>query len=138
MKKVLATILAIIYLSISMGATIHLHYCMGKLVAWGLVDHDSKDCVSCGMPNQQTSEGCMVATKGCCHDEHKQIKNEKDQKADQGSLEFAKIMPHVSLLSYNTWADPFVVSPVQALPVIKGPPLITDIPVFLRNCNFRI
>jgi len=138
MKKALATILAIIYLSTSMGATIHLHYCMGKLVAWGLLDRDNKDCVSCGMPKQQASEGCMVAMKGCCHDEHKQIKNEKDQKADQASLEYAKIFTPVAILSYNTWTDPFVASPVQTLPVIKGPPLITDIPVFLRNCNFRI
>ncbi len=49
MKKVLTTILAFVYLSTSMGATIHLHYCMGKLASWGLIDHESKNCTKCGM-----------------------------------------------------------------------------------------
>jgi hypothetical protein len=137
MKKVLATILAIIYLSTSMGATVHLHYCMGKLVAWGLLDHSGKNCTSCGMQNMP-NEGCKVAKKDCCRDEHRQIKTDKDQKSDQSSLEFAKIIPSVAILSYNTWTDPFVASSVMALPVVKGPPLHTGIPVFLRNCNFRI
>lgn len=138
MKKVLAGIFAIFYLSTSMGATIHLHYCMGRLVAWGLLDNNNKDCVSCGMPKQPSEDGCMVAMKGCCHDEQKQIKTDKDQKLDQGSLGFAKTIPSVAIISYNTWTDPFVLSPVRALPLIKGPPLISDIPTFLRNCNFRI
>ena len=137
MKKALATILAIIYLSTSMGATVHLHYCMGKLVAWGLLDHSAKNCTSCGMQNMAT-EGCKMAKKDCCRDEHRQIRTDKDQKLDQSSLEFAKIIPSVAILSYNTWTDPFVASPVLALPVVKGPPLHTGIPVFLRNRNFRI
>jgi len=137
MKKVLATILAIIYLSTSMGATIHLHYCMGKLVAWGLLDHSAKNCTSCGMQNMP-AEGSKVCKKDCCRDEHRQIKTDKDQKLDQSSLEFAKIIPSVAILSFNTWTDPFIASPVRTLPPVKGPPLITGIPVFLRNCNFRI
>jgi hypothetical protein len=41
MKKALATILAVIYLSTSIGATVHFHYCMGKLASWGLTDQHS-------------------------------------------------------------------------------------------------
>lgn len=138
MKKVLATILAVIYLSTSMGATVHLHYCMGKLVAWGLLDHSDKNCSFCGMQNMQTVEGCQVVKKDCCRDEHRQVKTDKDQKTDQSSAEWGKIIPSVAILSYGAWTDPFVASPVQALPVVKGPPLHTGVPVFLRNCNFRI
>lgn len=138
MKKVLATILAIIYLSTSMGAIVHLHYCMGKLVDWGLLDHSGKDCSFCGMPNMRSAKEAGVSSKDCCHDEQRQIKMDKDQKVDQSSLEFAKIIPSVAVLSYNTWTCPFVTSSVLEQPLIKGPPLITGIPVFLRNCNFRI
>ena len=49
MKKVLAIILAFVYLTSSMGATVHLHYCMGKLASWSLIDHESKNCAECGM-----------------------------------------------------------------------------------------
>src|SRR5450755_4151392 len=81
MKKVLATILVFIYLSTSMGATIHLHYCMGKLASWGLIDHESKNCAACGMVKKtSTSSQCMSAKMDCCKDEHKQIKTDKDQK----------------------------------------------------------
>jgi len=138
MKKTLAAILAIIYLSTSMGATIHLHYCMGKLVAWGLMDNDNKDCVSCGMPKQQADDGCMVAMKGCCHDEHKQIKNEKDQKPGQTSPELTRVAPVAILFSYSLWQDPFVNSLTIRQPAVNGPPLTDRVPVFLRNCNFRI
>ncbi len=52
MKKVLTTILAFVYLSTSMGATIHLHYCMGKLASWSLIDHESKNCNSVEWSNK--------------------------------------------------------------------------------------
>ena len=80
MKKVLATILAFVYLSTSMGATIHLHYCMGKLASWGLIDHDSKNCTKCGMVKKTPGSHFMAAKMDCCRDEHKQIKTDKDQK----------------------------------------------------------
>ena len=34
MKKAIVSILAVLYLCSSAGATVHLHYCMGKLVNW--------------------------------------------------------------------------------------------------------
>ncbi len=138
MKKTLAAILAIIYLSTSMGATIHLHYCMGKLVEWGLIDRSGKDCAFCGMPAMRSADGCVVGSNDCCRDEYRQIKTDKDQKFVQSSIELVKIAPSEAILSDNLWTDPFITSSVLALPVVKGPPLISDIPVFLRNCNFRI
>ncbi|HEY4206556.1 MAG TPA: hypothetical protein VGM31_07085, partial [Puia sp.] len=103
MKKVLVTILAFLYLSTSMGATVHLHYCMGKLVGWGLLDNGGKACLSCGMLKQAAGDGCMVAMKGCCHDEQKLIKNEKDQKPGQSSPELVKPVPVVLTLLFSIW-----------------------------------
>ena len=62
MKKFLTSILAFLYLSTSMGATIHLHYCMGKLASWGLIDHERKNCAQCGMI-KKTSASQNVAAK---------------------------------------------------------------------------
>ena len=80
MKKLLATILAFVYLCTSMGATIHLHYCMGKLASWGLIDHESKTCAQCGMIKKIPASQNMTAKMDCCRDEHKQIKTDNDQK----------------------------------------------------------
>jgi|SRR5882757_5941891 len=138
MKKFLATILAIVYLSTSMGTTVHLHYCMGKLVAWGLLDHTSKDCTFCGMQNKPAADECMVTNTGCCRDEQMQIKSSKDVKLSQNSLELAKITVTIADVPYSAWIDPFVISPVLVQSLANGPPLTGDVPVFLRNCNFRI
>jgi hypothetical protein len=49
MKRTLLTILAIFYLGVSSGATVHFHYCMGELVSWGLAKQAGKVCDFCGM-----------------------------------------------------------------------------------------
>jgi hypothetical protein len=90
------------------------------------------------MPKQPAGEGCRIAMKGCCHDEHKQIKNEKDQKPGQSSPELIKLAPAAVPLSYNLWQDHFVHSLMAGEPAINGPPPSGSIPVFLRICSFRI
>lgn len=137
MKKIIASILAVLYLSTSMGATVHLHYCMDKLVGWSLLDHGSRDCSSCGMPKLRPEEGCMVKMKGCCHDEHKQFKSEKDQQTSQLFFEFTKLTPVIADLSYME-QGPSIRSLLAQQPAVNGPPLLTHLPLFLRNCNFRI
>jgi hypothetical protein len=138
MKKVLATILAFVYLSSSMGATIHLHYCMGKLASWGLINHESKNCSRCGMIKNIPSSQNIAAKMNCCRDEHKQIKTDSDQKLF--SSEFSKysdlsqaITPQVSATE-NLKA----VSISVAYPKTNAPPLYFKLPRFILNCNFRL
>ena len=50
MKKFITAILAVLYLGTSSGATIHMHYCMGKLADWGLGHKNSKTCGQCLLP----------------------------------------------------------------------------------------
>jgi hypothetical protein len=136
MKKVVASILAVLYLSTSMGATVHLHYCMGRLVAWGLVDRESKDCVSCGMAMGKAMPGCSVNMKNCCHEEHKHMASDRAQKPVQSWAEW-NLTPAL-VLPFQGYNETMVVAPAMARPVANGPPLSGKIPVFLRNCNFRI
>src|SRR6266516_5502726 len=85
MKKFLVFILSLVYLTGSTGATVHMHYCMGKLIGWSL-QHDSKkkdQCRKCGMKNSTNK-------KGCCKDEQKHIQIEKDQKGSALQYNFNK------------------------------------------------
>ncbi|MDB5199043.1 MAG: hypothetical protein JWO92_1006 [Chitinophagaceae bacterium] len=65
MKKLLVAILAIVYLAVSSGVAMNIHYCMGKLASVDLM-HNNDKCGKCGM---------KTSTKGgCCKDEFKIVK----------------------------------------------------------------
>ena len=131
MKKLVVLILAFLYLSTSVGATVHLHFCMDKLVDWGLWQSNDKKCTSCGMDKTQEKKA------GCCKDEQKQVKLESDHKAAAAyqlielawdvipPLEFE--LQHINL--------PVV---TDHNPLSHGPPRRGDIAVYIRNCVFRI
>jgi hypothetical protein len=141
MKKVLATILAFVYLSSSMGATIHLHYCMGKLASWGLINHDSKNCTRCGMikksPSAQNSPN-ITAKMNCCRDEHKQIKTDSDQKLFYSDfLKYSDLSQGIALQESVT-ENLKAVSISIAYPKTNAPPLNFNLPRFILNCNFRL
>jgi hypothetical protein len=138
MKKILATILAFLYLSTSMGATLHFHYCMGKLVSWGLLGQERKNCTFCGMPRQTTGNHCMMAKKGCCKDEHKQIKTGKDQKVVQSEFQFLKSLPVVCVVNHPVLQDLHLSAFAIEYPTANAPPGMGKVPVFLLNRNFRI
>lgn len=130
MKKILVTILALVYLTVSSGATVNLHYCMGNLMSWDLSAKSKSKCGSCGMEK--------TGHKGCCHDEHKQLKIEKDQKTTESSFKFltinadAIVVPFIDLPVINLY------SAVLDNPATHSPPLSGSVPIFLLNRNFRI
>ena len=138
MKKVFAGFLAFLYLSTSLGATIHLHYCMGKLISWGITNHESKRCDNCGMLKSTGQAGNLMATNGCCSDRHEELKNGQDQNLPLGKWEWSKY----SLLSAGIngqCSSEYPASKVCiGLPTTHAPPVPDGKPVFLRNCNFRI
>jgi hypothetical protein len=133
MKKVLVTILSLIYLITSTGATIHMHYCMGRLVEWGLqYDSKKKDkCSNCGMKNS-------VSKKGCCKDEQKHIQIEKDQKGSAFQYNFNKQLDVLSSYSIAECTLVYLISPVLEYTTTHAPPFKEKAPLFVRNCIFRI
>jgi N6-adenosine-specific RNA methylase IME4 len=138
MKKFLTTILALIYLSASVGATIHWHYCMGKLISWGLTDRDGKNCSFCGMPKSNQANHCQIGKKGCCKDEHKHIKIDNDQNATESAHKLP--VPPIDLLAVNLTPLPedHVSAYAWVNPTTHAPPYLEKLPVFLRNRNVRI
>jgi hypothetical protein len=137
MKKVLLSILAIVYLATASGMTLHFHYCMDKLVSWGLQENTKSTCSFCGM--QKTSgDTNKQFCKGCCKDEIKVIQLKKDHNKT------AEIIApfhwsHDALLTCFATSFNFVgVSKIATANAIHGPPAKGQLPVFLLNCVFRI
>ncbi|MES1197705.1 MAG: hypothetical protein ABUL41_00320 [Chitinophagaceae bacterium] len=132
MKKVIVSILAFLYISTSTGATIHLHYCMGKFVSWKLGHKLSDRCGKCGMKINHKS-----LDNGCCKDEFRPIKNDKDQKL---STEPLFLVQPVCLLTpgFQSELFSFVASSVfETFPVSNAPPRSPDA-IYIRNCLFLI
>jgi hypothetical protein len=132
MKKLLVAILSFLYISTSSGATLQMHYCMGKLVDWSIGHGDEKNaCDNCGM--EKDGEG----KNDCCKDEQKQLKIEKDQKTTatfELTLSLAVALP----VSYLPLALNKLASVTEDYPLNNAPPSAADYPDYIRNCSFRI
>jgi hypothetical protein len=132
MKKSIIAILAVLYLATTVGATVHVHFCMGRLAEWGFLQSKSDICAHCGMSKSNEKDN------GCCKDEHKFIKNDNDQKsvepfAGNFSLQVADLP-----VSFPTLADAPVVSITEANPVSNAPPRSSAIAVYILNRTFLI
>ena len=129
MKKILVAILAVLYLATSTGATIHLHYCMGKLTSWGLLhSKDKDDCSVCGMTKK----------KGCCEDKHQTLKIDQQYNFTSASISIPKI---ANLVSSHYMVEPsFTIRSTEIIfsSSSNSPPGKTKIPLFIRNSVYRI
>ena len=141
MKRILVTILALIYLFTSVGATIYRHYCMDRLVAWGVGQerHGQDTCPYCGMVKTGNADHCNNQSKGCCHDERQQVKIAKDQKTVDESIKLIKPFFPVSVhTSVAPSSFAIIQSPVIAYLATHAPPKKGKTALFIRNCVFRI
>ena len=130
MKKFVVSILAVIYLSTSIGATIQFHYCMAKLVGWEIWHREKSKCSNCGMEKK--------GHKGCCKDEYKQIKNSDDQKISESFTQLNKITSEIAQVNFPVYSIkvPSVVS--IEFPKANGPPRSWPTPINIINCVFLI
>lgn len=130
MKKFILSILAVVYITTSSGAVVHLHYCMDKLISWGLWDSKAGDkCDKCGMSKSK---------KSCCKDKSKFVKITKDQKAIKGSINLSRPVLNLATQSshYSSFAD--VVTITSKYPVTHDPPQTETVSLFILNSVFRI
>jgi hypothetical protein len=132
MKRCFAFLLLIIYSVTSIGATVQLHYCMGKLSGWSisLTESNSKECSKCGMEKAHSD-------KGCCHDENKLLKIQDDQKANYVSLDILKLSVSAAV-SVDQSVACLLLQKKQLPSKSNAPPLIGDLDLCIRNCVFRI
>ena len=126
MKKAFALILAIVYLGSVVGATVHLHFCMDKLINWSMNDESSK-CKNCGMEKDG----------GCCKDENKFFKNNIDQSAT-GTIQLLPVpVIHADVPVHSINADHVPIL-VNRSCTSHAPPIISATDILVRNCTFRI
>ncbi|RYY48900.1 MAG: hypothetical protein EOO06_08785 [Chitinophagaceae bacterium] len=131
MKKFLATILAVLYFATTTGVTVHMHYCMDKLVELKLWHSEKDQCSNCGMEKSQQDNGC-------CKDEHKQVKLENDHYKTGVAFQ-AMQLTALALPVYFNDIPPVIFSSVtEENPRSHAPPRSGDIAIYKRNCVFRI
>ncbi len=131
MKKLIIAILAILYIGTASGATVQMHYCMGKLVNWSIGHDDAKTCDNCGMEKDGSGKN------GCCKDEQKQIKLEKDQKVAE-AFQLMQLTATAVPVSSIVYTLPHVASATEEHPRSNAPPLTDATSLYIRNCTFRI
>ena len=129
MKKFLVAIVAFLYMSTAIGATVHLHYCMGKLANWGLGHQDSKHCGKCGM---------VQTGKGCCKDENKFFKNTADQKTIESIVPLIQLSSIVLPTAFFEIAHVRLCSSAQEHPASHAPPRNHGELIYIYCCDYRI
>jgi hypothetical protein len=127
MKKIIVSILAIFYLSFSVGATVHVHYCMDRLVNWSLLNTEGDKCGKCGMEKDG----------GCCKDEDKFVKNSIDQNIASSAVQFSQILSVDAPTNFIT-PENYSSSQIEEYTNCHAPPLLSTGEIYLRNCVFRI
>jgi hypothetical protein len=128
MKKALVSILAVFYLTSTVGATIHLHYCMDKLIGWSLLKGEGGKCDKCGMEKDG----------GCCKDEARVIKNSIDQNTAESAVQSIQVLSNAALLTVTNTSENYFSSLIERHPICHAPPLISAGEIYILNCVFRI
>ena len=129
MKKFLVTILTILYLTTSTGAVVHLHYCMGKFISWGLKD----------VTNHNTCAKCSMEKKNrCCGDKKIIVKGDKDQRNFEVFPTPLKAPVTIIHHFYSDYTFNYLSKKVEVISDNNPPPCHADVPIYIYNCTFRI
>jgi len=125
-KKFLSIVLATIYLAVSSGVVVSVHYCMGEVAGIGIGHAEADRCGDCGMDND-----------GCCHDDVKVYKISDSHASAASHYDPVKAESWVALLS-----PPHDVSSpnLRLLPALVSadPPEPDGRSLCIWNCVFRI
>ncbi len=128
MKKIYIGILAIVYMAVSSGIAVELHYCMGSKAGIELYGSSTDKCGKCGMTEKKT---------GCCHDEFKFYKLTDSYKTVSNEIIFtAASVAVVSDYNIYNWQMPdnTAISAVNN----HSPPDYTKPDICIMNGVFRI
>lgn len=119
----------LIYGSATMGATVHLHYCMDELVGWSLWHSEDEECGRCGMKEDKT---------GCCKDEHKHFKLKADhQKAATAAFITNIVAPAIITPVPDFNFQPFL-KVIESYSSCHAPPDIVRKRLHVLHCVFLI
>jgi hypothetical protein len=130
MKKLVFTLVALVYFFAFTGWQINIHYCMGRVDSVSLITSHKDSCDTCGMARTES--------EGCCHDENQFVRLAQDQKLPV-SFQYQLIAPVSQLAA--------IISPTIVYPVLSRnssatwagmDPPVAKTPLFILNRVFRI
>jgi hypothetical protein len=129
MKRLVVSILLLVYFTVSTGFVVNLHYCMDKInsIEFGSAKEDK--CGKCGMP--------VKDKKGCCREEAKVIKLQQDVVAAH-FVQFNFVAATAILPPSPIFIEPVQLAEVFPTNQAHAPPLISKQYTYLLNCVFRI
>ncbi len=133
MKRFLVTILMMLYMAGAMGATVHLHYCMGEFVGASLIHHEEHKCSKCGMVKKSMNNGC-------CQDEQITFKTAEHNKVTAVfavAYQAAAIVPAV--VRYAPYKPRYYSSAAPSIVRLYSPPdKHGSPPLYLQIRNLRV
>ena len=126
MKKILIAILALVYLTVSSGFAMTIHYCMGKVSSVDLM-HNTNKCGKCG----------MKTSAGCCKEEFKIFKLNDSHKLISNDI---NIFAPVAIVdnSNSNFGSNFSSSEIISDYNNHSPPIAQGISLCILNSVFRI
>jgi hypothetical protein len=130
MKKVFIFITALIYMAVSTGVAMEIHYCMGKEAGVEYFANENETCGKCGMKEK--------GKNGCCHDEHKFVKLEDSHKNVFNTLDFNCINYVAIIQEYSSFNCSIVPQVVATSITDTSPPNYNTPKLCILNCTFRI
>lgn len=128
MKRFAASILLLVYFTVTTGFVVSVHYCMNERVSVevGYDGHD--ECGKCGMAIEKSN--------GCCGEEVKMVKLQIDHTTvNLPAADFALSLPpldHFSIMAVRPLVDKRPEGPLA-----HGPPLYEE-DIYLHNRVFRL
>jgi len=127
MKKFIVAIMAFVYLGVSTGIAMNVHYCMGKISSVGLLP-GKNTCGKCGMKK---------GNGGCCKDELKIVKLSDAHKLISNELNLTQ---PVAVLPghFSEFDDNLVFSAINFSINNNSPPEHTGISLNILHGVFRI
>ncbi len=115
-------------MTVSSGIAMEVHYCMGKKAGTDFYKTGDGKCGRCGMKEKKG---------GCCNDEHKFYKLSDAHKnvVNNYDTSFPNALIPNEFASLSCNLPAISLKPVK---VDRAPPGTSVVPIFLRNCVFRI
>ena len=133
MKRFITSLVTIFYLCFSTGATLHLHYCMGKFVNLSFTNTNAGECLNCGMQSHGTDNGCCkdVEVSVKISDAHLHATTAESLPAQQVDL------PPVAIVETPIFI-PYPPSPITKQFYASGHPPLAHSALFIEQRNIRI
>ncbi|RYE24981.1 MAG: hypothetical protein EOP42_21835 [Sphingobacteriaceae bacterium] len=121
LKKSGICLVVLLYLVTATGFGINLHFC-GESIESVKINAPAKDC---GMSSK------------CCKDTHVEVKVKDAHQTSHTSFTGNNLVSTVPVVDYASFNEPSTINKTAKVVSERGPPLFA-VPVYLKNCTFRI